>query len=49
MNHNQKLEDQSERQLSFAGTYADISGSRYRRKDEWTLAHLGKKQVLKVW
>ena len=31
-----------------AGTFADISGHRYRQKDERALARLGKKQVLKV-
>ena len=33
---------------SYAGTYSDISGHRYRQRDEHGLARLGKKQVLKV-
>ncbi|KAL2057520.1 hypothetical protein ABVK25_001904 [Lepraria finkii] len=32
---------------SYAGTYSDISGHRYRQRDEHGLARLGKKQVLK--
>ena len=31
-----------------AGTYTDIAGGKLRRKDERTLARLGKRQVLKV-
>lgn len=33
---------------SYGGTFAGISGSRHRQRDESTLARLGKKQVLKV-
>lgn len=48
MNQGQELENLASSHTYNAGTYSDISGRRYRGKDEHALARLGKKQVLKV-
>ena len=48
MNQGQELENLASSHTYNAGTYSDISGHRYRGKDEHALARLGKKQVLKV-
>ena len=48
MNHGQELDNLASSHTYNAGTYSDISGQRYRGKDEHALARLGKKQVLKV-
>ena len=48
MSGGQELKDLSEPTSFAAGTYSEISGRRYSQKDERILAHLGKKQVLKV-
>ena len=48
MDQGQELEDIASPHPYSAGIDADISGHRYRQKDEHALARLGKKQVLKV-
>ena len=48
MDQGQELENSGSSHPYNAGTDADISGHRYRQKDEHALARLGKKQVLKV-